>query len=58
MNSETECKVDQITNPVSESNTWIKHDLRNDTFGQPLEQEPILYEGTQAYTVLIINYIT
>lgn len=48
MNSETECKVDQTTNPVSESNTWIKHDLRNDTFGQPLEQEPILYEGTQA----------
>ncbi|XP_022631730.1 probable histone acetyltransferase HAC-like 1 [Vigna radiata var. radiata] len=44
VNSETECKVDQITNPVSESNTWIKHDLRNDTFGQPLEQEPILYE--------------
>ncbi|WVZ09372.1 hypothetical protein V8G54_013902 [Vigna mungo] len=48
--SETECKVKQITNPVSESNTCIKHDLRNGTFGPPLEQETILYEVTQPPT--------
>ncbi|XP_052726025.1 histone acetyltransferase HAC12 [Vigna angularis] len=44
VDSETECKVEQITNPVPESNTWIKHDSSNGTFGLPPGTEPILYE--------------
>jgi len=51
--SATECKLEQITNLafVSESNSEIKNDLMDVTFGQPIESETIIYEGTKAHNM-------
>jgi len=49
MEFETECKVEQMTNPAFdfESNIQIKDDLMDDIFGQPLENKTIIYDCTK-----------